>query len=204
MNLHRDQVGPSIPNPSMPPSQPGQQPPAFYGAPPPQQQAPVPIPAEGGGAFNNQLPNMYAQQSQQPQQPPVPAMATPDQQTVTEGAETGIRKAEDEAEGQTDAKRQRVDNNEPITSDTGAAPVPVAANTTPVSTTPVTPVTPTATPTPPTNTTPIPVTTTPLANNTRPNIPLTGSNATAWSDQTTVSKKKLKCEKKQNAINEIY
>ncbi|KAG2226097.1 hypothetical protein INT45_011714 [Circinella minor] len=181
-----DQVGPSFPNQSIPPPQPGQQPPAFYGAPPHQQQTPVPIPAEGGGAFNNQLPNMYAQQQQQPQtQPlPVPTMVTPEQQTVTEGIETATRKAEDEAEGQTDAKRQRLDNNESISSDTVTA-VPAPSTITPVATTPVTPVTPTATPTPPTNTTPIPVTTTPLTNNTRPNIPLTGSNATAWSDQTT-------------------
>ncbi|KAI9259009.1 Pre-mRNA splicing factor PRP21 like protein-domain-containing protein [Phascolomyces articulosus] len=168
----------NYPPQSMPPPVPGQ-PSALYGAPPH-----VPIPpatTEGGGAFNNQLPNIYAQQP--PLQPPLvpsPAAATtmtPDASVVAgAGGEIGIRKAEEEAEGQTDAKRARVDNIEPTS--TPIAPV----STTPITpTTPVTPTTSTPTPTPATTTTPS------AGASTRPNIPLTGSNATAWSEQTSIT-----------------
>ncbi|KAI8141428.1 Pre-mRNA splicing factor PRP21 like protein-domain-containing protein [Fennellomyces sp. T-0311] len=89
-----DTYGPRMPETSYPPQPmappaPGQ---AYYSAPP--QSGPPPMPE---GAFNNQLPNMYGQP---------PMMGVPEHL-----AEAGIRKAEGEPEGQTDAKRARVDNN---------------------------------------------------------------------------------------------
>lgn len=75
---------------------------AYYSAPP--QAASIPMPG-APGAFNNQLPNMYMQ-------PPMPPMTAPQHGVPAPGTVDGVRKAEGEAEGQTDAKRARLDNTQ--------------------------------------------------------------------------------------------
>ncbi|KAI9489315.1 Pre-mRNA splicing factor PRP21 like protein-domain-containing protein [Zychaea mexicana] len=148
--------GSNYPDPSMAPPQPGQQP--YYSAPPPSGSVPIP----DGGAFNNQLPNMYAQPQQQ--LPPQPTMNTPEQPA---GGDAGVRKAEDELEGQSEAKRARMDSHDQT--QTQASPAAPA--------TPMTPATPAkAIPTPAAAGTPTGAA--PLGANTAAN-----TGAPQWSDQ---------------------